>query len=181
MTGWIVMAALWVGGMLFVGTVSGSAPVWQPLCVGLVAVAAAAAWVRVGGRGTLVPAGLLLLGLLYAISYAGVSSAHLASRNRRHVDVAERVASFIEKPYPVVCTEDVPRAVCFCISHLLDRPLGAARPSDGAYYLIGSKAIGSSEGAAGAEQALGSAGGLYVWEIIPDSVLPSGPHFGRGQ
>ncbi|MBN2564429.1 MAG: hypothetical protein JXB46_01840 [Candidatus Eisenbacteria bacterium] len=179
--GWAAAAAVWTAGMLHVGAMPDSPSTWQPLCVGLIAVAAIAAWVRVGKTRTLPAAGLLLLGLLYAISYSGVTAAHLALRNARYVSVSERIASFVDKPEPVICTDDVPRTVCYYVGHLLGRPLEIASPHNGAYYLIGSNEIGSTGGSARAGRKVGSADWLHVWEVTVEAGPSCGAPPDHGQ
>jgi hypothetical protein len=132
----VALAVVWTAGLLVEGHRAGTYPVSPPLLAGLAVVGIVGFGVRGLHRRSLSFGGLLLLGLLYAVSYAGTSRVQRAERDRRYVEEAERVASSMGAPLPVVVAGDVPYVLSFYVSRELDRPLQAATPSDEPYYLI---------------------------------------------
>jgi hypothetical protein len=142
--------------------------VWQPFLAGLLAVWTVACWVRRSPIGHHAFAGLLLVALLYAITYAGVSSTHLAEHDRRYVLEADLVAAWISSPMPVICSPDVPRRVCYRISQTLRIPLARKPEGNGPYYLVSGRGPDHWEEPAAGERSLCGETERYVlWEVRP--------------
>jgi 4-amino-4-deoxy-L-arabinose transferase-like glycosyltransferase len=168
--GWAALAAAWGVGLLIEGHRAGTYPVLPPLLAGLAAIAIVGLGVRRLKRNALSFGGLLLLGLLYAVSYAGTSRVQRAERDWRYVAEAAQVASAVESTLPVVVGADVPYVLSFYVSHELDRPLQLIPPRDGSYYLITSTAEPDRADALSRHEA----GRFTLWEV-PSERHSDGP------
>jgi hypothetical protein len=165
--GWAALAAVWTVGLLIEGHRAGTYPVLPPLLAGLAAIGVVGFGVRGLKRESLAFAGLLLLGLLYAVSYAGTSRVQRAGRDFRYVEEAEQIAASVGKPVPVVVAGDVPYVLSFYVSHALDRPLRQSPPSDGSHYLIARRGGKARTDAVARHET----GRFVLWEISSESPL----------
>ena len=134
-TVWPAIGLCWAGVCVLTARVTGHEILWQPLIIGLIAIASTYYVVRLH-RTTWLFGPLLLMALLYGIFYVGVNRVLVAEPQVQLVQAASKIAAAIEELLPVVCEHGVVNRECFVISRSLGRPLQRHHPSQGAYLLV---------------------------------------------
>ncbi len=128
---------VWIGLCVAVGprVVGETAPILVPLSFGLLALGAflaAEALSPPARRGSL----LLLLGLVYGVSYAGFLERREARRNAVFVEDARKLSAFIDSGDSVVCHGGVHLKFCANLTRELGRPLvRRAEPIDSKVWI----------------------------------------------
>ncbi len=160
-TGWILLIGVLFSSFFIISIAEGGPLAWQPLGAGVFIIAGIGHTLRLRkGEGWTLSV-LVLIALLYAIIFAGVSAVHKADKERPALYNAKQMASLINKPLPVICERDVPLGVGFFIMQQLNRLVQRPPPPEIAYYLIARK--GKNSPAKGL--LLRKAGDFELWEI----------------
>lgn len=162
-TPWLALGLCWGGGVALTAVLTGHTRLWQPLVVGLLAIAATAYGVRTT-RATGPFFLLLLTALLYGIVYTGVSRAMVAAPEMQRVQAAHTIAAAIAESRPVVCDTQVSYRDCFEISRRVGRALYRHRPPSGDYLLVTSL----HHGTPARGELLAQAAPLALWKVAPE-------------
>jgi len=162
-TAWLMLGLCWGLGLCLMTFVTDHEALWQPLVIGLVAIASTGYVVR-AKQATWPFCMLFLMALLYGILYAGVSRVIVAETEAQLVQSARTIAASIEESLPVVCDSGASYHACFVISRHLGGPLHRVHPPQGSYLLVTSLL----RGAQAHGQLLAQVAPLALWRITRD-------------